>query len=136
MHRLAITQSFFIYRYKKVMNRMQPAFGQASSTEESETARKLDTFAWAAFFIWVGIAMLAELPWGWFLLGVGVLILAVQLVRLQINMKIEGFWVACGAVFLAGGLWKLLALPWPLAPILLILLGVALIGKAIVGVKR
>jgi hypothetical protein len=76
------------------------------------------------------------LPWGWFLLGVGVLILATQLVRWLMDMKIEGFWIACGAVFLAGALWTLVDLPWPLAPILLILLGVVLLGKAITGLGR
>jgi xanthosine utilization system XapX-like protein len=52
------------------------------------------------------------------------------------DMKIEGFWIACGAVFLAGALWTLVDLPWPLAPILLILLGVVLLGKAITGLGR
>jgi hypothetical protein len=118
------------------MSSTQPAFGQGSSAEKSAPARQLDSVAWAVFFIWVGIAMLAEVPWGWFLLGVGVLIVVAQFARWQMGMKIEGFWVACGAVFLAGGLWQLLNLPWPLAPILLILLGVALLGKAVIGVGR
>ncbi len=118
------------------MNSVQVAFGQGSSAEKSEPARKLDSIAWAVFFIWIGIAMLAGLPWGWFFLGVGLLILATQLVRWQMDMEIEGFWVACGVVFLAGGLWGLLNLPWPLAPILLILLGVTLLGRAVIGVSR
>jgi hypothetical protein len=109
------------------MNNTQPA---------SEKSEKIGSIAWAVFFIWVGIAMLAEVPWGWFLLGVGVLILAAQLVLWQMSLKFEGFWIACGLVFVAGGVWTLLQLPWPLAPILLILLGVALLGKTIVGAKR
>jgi hypothetical protein len=92
--------------------------------------------AWATFFLWIGIVMLANVSWGWFLLGVGILTLAIQSARWQMNMKIEGFWVACGAVFLAGGLWTLLNLPWPFVPILLILLGVALLGKTVIDVRR
>ncbi len=106
---------------------------QQPATDKSE---KIGSVAWAIFFIWAGIAILANVPWGWFLLGVGVLILATQLVRLLMGMKIEGFWVACGLVFLAGGLWTLLDLPWPLAPILLILLGIVLLGKAVTGFRR
>lgn len=117
-------------------NGTQTALSHGSSTEMSERARQLDSVAWAVFFIWVGIAMLAQLPWGWFLVGVSVIILAVQIARWQMDMKIEGFWIACGTVLLAGGLWNLLDLPWPLAPILLILLGVALLGKAVVAVRR
>jgi hypothetical protein len=70
-------------------------------------------------------------PWGWFLLGVGIIALTAQIVRWLLNMKIEIFWAACGVVLVAGGLWTLLNLPWPLAPVLLILLGLALLGRTI-----
>lgn len=62
--------------------------------------------------------------------------MAEQLVLWQMGVETEGFWLACGAVFLAGGLWTLLGLPWPFAPILVILLGVAILGGTIVGVGR
>jgi len=53
------------------------------------------------------------------------------------NIKIEGFWVTWGAVFLIGGLWTVLNLAsWPLAPIVLILLGVVLLAKAIMNIRR
>jgi len=118
------------------MTSTQAAFGPRSSTETSDHARQLDSVAWAVFFIWVGIAMLADVPWGWFLLGVGALILTAEFARWQMDLKLSGFWIACGTVFLAGGLWILLDLPWPLAPILIILLGVVLLGKTVVGVRR
>jgi hypothetical protein len=122
---------------KRAMNSMQPASRQGSSTEKSGLTRHLDTIAWAAFFIWIGIAMLVAIPWGWFLVGLGILILAMQLTRLQMNIKIEGFWVAYGAVFLTGGLWTVLNLSsWPLAPIVLILLGAVLLSKAIISIRR
>src|ERR1700746_1121353 len=119
------------------MNSTQPASGQGLSTGKSDLARHLDSIAWAAFFIWIGIAMLVAMSWGWFLVGLGILILTAQLARLQMNIKIEGFWVACGAVFLIGGLWTVLNLSsWPLAPIVLILLGVVVLGKGIIGIRR
>jgi hypothetical protein len=100
------------------------------------TSEKIGSIAWAVFFLWAGIALLANLPWGWFLLGVGILILAGQIARWLMDMKIEGFWATCGVVLLAGGVWTLLNLPWPLAPILLILLGVVLLGKAVTSFGR
>ena len=119
------------------MNSTQPTSGQGSSTEKSELTRHLDAIAWGAFFIWIGIAMLLAISWGWFLVGLGILILATQLARLQMNIKIEGFWVTWGAVFLIGGLWTVLNLAsWPLAPIVLILLGVVLLAKAIMNIRR
>jgi hypothetical protein len=113
------------------MNSPQSAFDQASPDETSGLARRLEAGAWAVFFIWAGISMLAGVPWGWFFVGVGVLTLVAQFARRQMDMKIEGFWVACGTVFLASGVWELLAIPWSLAPVLLILLGVVLFWKAV-----
>ncbi len=118
------------------MSSTQASLGQASSNEKSERARQIDSVAWSIFFIWVGVVMLVHMPWGWFLIGVAVLILATQSARWQMGLAIEGFWAVCGLVFFAGGLWSLLDLPWPLAPILLILLGVVLLGKAIGAVRR
>jgi hypothetical protein len=121
----------------RAMNRTQPASGQGSSTEKSELTRHLDSIAWAAFFVWIGIAMLLAISWGWFLVGLGIIILAAQLARSQMNIKVEGFWVAWGAVVLIGGLWTVLNLAsWPLVPIVLILLGVVLLSKAIISIRR
>ncbi len=113
------------------MDSTQASLSQSSSSEASERARQIGGIAWAVFFIWIGAAMLAEIPWGWFLVGVATVILAAQFARWQLGMAVEGFWVACGAVFLAGGLWNILELPWPLAPLLLIAFGLVLLGKVI-----
>jgi hypothetical protein len=96
----------------------------------------LDHIAWAIFFIWVGLALLVDLPWGWFFLGVAVLILTVQFARWQMDAPVEGFWAACGLVLLLGALWELVGISWPLLPALLILLGVVLLGKVIIGIGR
>ncbi len=117
------------------MTSTRSTFDPTLPVEASGPARYLDSVVWAVLFLWVGVAMLAELPWGWFLVGVGVLILAAQFARKQMDAKIEGFWVASGIVFLAGGLWNLFAMPWPLAPILLVLLGAVMLGKIVIGAK-
>ena len=116
-------------------NSTLPTSGQGSRGGRGERARQLDAIAWAVFFIWAGIAMLM-MPWGWFLLGVGVIILAAQFARWQIDLNIDRFWLACGAVIFVGGLWTLLDLPWSLGPILLILLGVVLLVKTAIGFCR
>lgn len=38
--------------------------------------RRIDAIGWGLFFIWIGIAVLADVGWGIGLIGVGVLILA------------------------------------------------------------
>jgi hypothetical protein len=104
---------------------------QEPSDKSSERARQIDSAAWAVFFIWVGATMLAHVPWGWFLIGVGALILGAQICRWQMGLVVDGFGVACGVIFLAGGAWELLALRWPLAPVLLIVLGGYLLWKTV-----
>lgn len=97
-----------------------PTAGEALS-------QKLDTVGWALFFIWVGVAVLADVGWGWGMLGVAAIILGETVVRRLWDLKVEGFWIVVGLMFLAGGLWELFQVPWPLAPILLIACGLAVL---------
>ena len=99
------------------------------SSDPRDISRQIDSGAWAVFFIWLGIVMLAGLSWAWFLIGVGVLILGGQLIRRQRNLNVETFGVVVGLIILAAGIWDLLALPLPLMPIILIALGGYLLWK-------
>jgi hypothetical protein len=119
------------------MNKTQPTSAQGSSTEETKFTGHLDSMARAVFSIWIGVAMLVAISWGWFLVGLGILILAAQLARSQMNINIEGFRVAWGALFLVGGLWTVLNIgSLPLAAMVFILLGTVLLGKAIISIRR
>ena len=113
---------------------------QAKRTEPSRTAEerhelsvKLDSVGWALFFIWVGIAFLADVGWGWGLFGVAVIILAEAAVRRYLALKVEGFWLVCGLIFLVGGLWELFQVLWPLVTILLIFCGLVVLWGAVSG---
>lgn len=101
------------------------------SHDAPDPHRQIDSAAWAVFFIWLGVVMLAGLPWGWFLVGVGVLILGAQMVRTQRSLKVDRFGVVIGVIILAAGLWDLLALPLPLMPMILIVLGGYLLWKTL-----
>lgn len=118
------------------MDSTQQVMDRRSPAEKAGHTRQIDRVAWAALLIWSGIVMLAEVSWSWFFVGLAIIIFGSQLARRQVGASIEPFWVACAAVFLVGGLWKLLELSWPLTPILLILLGVALLGKTVVSLVR
>ncbi len=115
------------------LNAAQPYLPQPEglSVEDRERSRHADAVAWGIFFIWVGVSMLAHLSWGWFLIGAGVLVMGAQISRWWTGLRVDRFWIACGAVFLAGGAWELLAIPWPLFPILLVLFGLTLLWKAV-----
>ncbi len=100
-------------------------------TESHEIAKKLDAASWGAFFLWVGIALLLEVGWGVGLLGIGLITLAGQAARRYFNLKLEGFWVVVGVLFLVGGVGAQYNLNLHMGPIVLIAAGVALLISAI-----
>lgn len=102
----------------------------AASLTKAELAKRLDAAGWGLFFVWVGIALLADLGWGVGLLGVGVITLAEQALRRYFGIAVEGFWAVVGILFLAGGVWELAAVPFSMAPFLLIVAGIAVLASA------
>ncbi len=94
-------------------------------------AHKLEAAAWGLFFVWVGVALIANIGWGVGLLGVGVIALVAQVARRSFGLAVERFWVVVGLLFVLGGLWELLGLQLNLVPVLLILAGVALLSLAL-----
>jgi hypothetical protein len=54
---------------------------EIKACQRKKRHRKLDTVGCGLFFIWVGIAILANLGWGIGLIGVGLIILAMLAAR-------------------------------------------------------
>ncbi len=112
------------------------------NTQELETAqmkkmeRRLDALGWGLFFIWIGIAFLADVGWGWGLLGIGIIILGGQGTRTYSGLKLEGFGVVVGSLFFLGGIWELFNVKFDLTPIICIAAGVALLVSVLVGKAR
>lgn len=95
--------------------------------EHNDRVRKLDAVGWSLFFIWVGVAWIADLGFGVGLLGVAVIILGMQALRRVLGIGLEIFWIVVGIGFGIGGLWKYFDVQTPLAPIILIVAGIALL---------
>ncbi|KPL01172.1 MAG: hypothetical protein AMJ91_01045 [candidate division Zixibacteria bacterium SM23_73_3] len=106
---------------------------EAEMTNSHHLGKKLDAVGWGLFFIWVGIAFLANLGYGVGLLGVGVITLGGQVARKCFNLRLEGFWVVVGLLFVLGGLWELFEPKVSLVPILLIVVGLVWLLSAIRG---
>ena len=113
------------------MSTTQSPLIDSPNPSNRDHARQIDSAMWAVFFIWVGVVMLAGLPWAWFLVGVGGLFVGAQIVRQQRGLKVELFGVIVGLIMLAAGAWDLFALPLPLMPIILIVLGGYLLWKTV-----
>jgi hypothetical protein len=105
-------------------------------TKRGSLNKKLDAAAWGLFFIWTGIAFLADVGWGAGLLGVGIITLGAQVARRYFALKLEGFWVVVGFLFMVGGIWELFRVQIGLVPILCIIAGFALLVSIFVGRAR
>jgi hypothetical protein len=82
---------------------------------------------WALFLIWIGIAFLGNFEIGISLVGIGVITLGMQIFRALSQVRVEGFWIVVGILFLVGGFWELFKPDLPLVPVLLIIAGLLLL---------
>jgi hypothetical protein len=105
-----------------------------SSESEHEIASNLDTVGWGAFFVWVGIAFLADVGWGPGLFGVAIIMFAVQAGRKYFDLRVEWFALLLAAVLAVSGIARWLdltavtaSLPAFILPLMFIAVGVAIL---------
>jgi hypothetical protein len=108
----------------------------AADIADRSVEKRVEAGAWGAVFVWIGIALLAHVSWDAGLIGVGVAILAAQLARRAFGIKVEGFWVAVGCLFVVGGVWGLVQVRVGLVPVLCIIAGLALFVRAVAGRRQ
>ncbi len=105
--------------------------------------RSLDTIAWAAFFLWWGMTELfSSLPTGIGAIGIGIILLGLNLARWSKGIPTSGFTTVLGILALVLGILELaasiLSLPFdlPVFAILLITLGLLLLGGELLRLNR
>ncbi len=103
------------------------------TTERVQAAKMLEVVGWGLFFMWMGISFLLKFHIAVGLLGVAVITLGTQIARKFKGLKLEGFWIIVGLLFLLGGIWELLIPKIDLVPILLIIVGAVLLGSIFLG---
>lgn len=97
--------------------------------------RDFDTMAWGAFFIWWGITEMVQFPEGTGAVGIGLILLGLNVARSLNGLPTNGFTLTLGILALAwGGLelaGSILQLPFelPVFAIVLIVLGVILLVR-------
>jgi hypothetical protein len=141
-HEIEATVSQNVFKGGSIGNHERPDeqitkhAGQEKTFKRHHLAKKLDAVGWGLFFIWVGIAFLADLGMGVGLLGVGVITLGGRVARRYYNLNMEGFWVVVGFLVVVGGLWTIFEARVALVPLLLIVAGLAVLVSAFWGKAR
>jgi hypothetical protein len=102
--------------------------------------RNFEAIAWGALFIWWGITeLVASLPEGTGMVGIGLILIGVNVARSLSGVPISRFSITLGILALVWGglemMGVLLSLPFeiPIFPILLIILGVIILAPALTG---
>ena len=96
-------------------------------------SKRIATVGWGLFLVWIGIAMLAALPGGAGLLGIGVVALGIQAARAFFSLPLEGSWVVGGVIFTATGFVKMAGTNVPVLPLLLVAAGIFAVFLGIRG---
>jgi hypothetical protein len=98
--------------------------------------RTVDTLGWGVFFIWLGVAVLANVGWNMGLFGVGLIMLGVQLARKYFEQTVDWFGLTLGLCLTVGGALRILGIDWNrpplptwLVPVLFIAAGVAVLAS-------
>ncbi len=110
----------------------QPPVEEEHGRQRRRTNDQLEAIGWGLFFVWVGVAALADVGWGAWLIGVGVITLGGEIAHQAVGgIKLDIFWTIVGLLFLLGGIWVLFDIRVELIPILVIAAGVAVILSAL-----
>ena len=101
--------------------------------DAGDTAKRLDQIGWGIFLVMIGtIWLVPAVPSGTWLIGTGILLLALNAIRSRLGIPWSGFWVAIGVIALTAGLGDVAGVKLPLFPICLVIIGAALILKPLV----
>ena len=91
---------------------------------------RLESIAWALFLIMLGVLWLfpeGRFPEDTWLLGVGAILLLLNMVRYLYRIKMSTFTIILGIIALAAGLDDYIGFELPIIPILVITVGVIII---------
>ena len=99
----------------------------------STFGRSIDAIGWALFFIWVGVALLANLSWTVSLVGTAAIILGVQGTLLIRRERLDVFMAAVGIVLLIGVVADEYGSPLSLFPALLVVIGITMLADTLRG---
>lgn len=94
--------------------------------------QRLDALGWGLFLIMIGGLWLAPEGWvpeGTWLIGTGIIILGLMLIRYVNGIRVNGFWLVVGLIALGFGMSDVFGLDVPVFPILLIIIGIHILLK-------
>ncbi|MBC8367735.1 hypothetical protein H8E52_10025 [bacterium] len=106
--------------------------------DESRRGARIEKSGWALFLIMVGVLWMApdgSFPEGLWLIGSGVILLAVQLFRGLFGLTVSGGTLILGILALGLGFGDMFGFSIPVFPALLVLLGIYMLFELLFKVR-
>jgi len=97
--------------------------------------KRIENISWGVFLVMVGCIWLVPdryVPQGTWLIGTGIILLGLNLIRFIKGIRMSGFTLLLGAIALISGVADLFFVDLPLFPILLILIGANILIKPLI----
>lgn len=115
-----------------------PLSSHAARPARADHAKSLDDIGWGLFLLMTGALWLfaSVVPSGAWLVGTGVLLLALNAVRYLRGLELNVVTLVLGALALAGGLTELAHVRIPLLALALVAIGIALLLKPLLKARR
>jgi cytosine/uracil/thiamine/allantoin permease len=94
--------------------------------------KRLETMSWGLFLIMLGgFALMKDVPPGTWLIGAGLIMLGLNAARLLLGIRASGFTIILGTIALLSGIGSVYGIDIPVGPLLIILIGLAIIVRAL-----
>ena len=111
-------------------------------SETKKLNQHYETITWGALFLWVGVRdLLPGLPVGTGLLGIGLILLSLNLVRHLSHIPLNRVSTAIGGVAVLIGVaeifraWQGIQVELPLFSVLLVMIGAGFLAQSLTGSK-
>ncbi len=106
-----------------------------ATNERKRLSGRLDDVGWALLFLMSG-AVLAipgiPHPWAAWFLGVGAILIAVNLARYAAGLRVSVLVTGCGAIAAATGVGAYVGIDLPILALVLLLIGVVILAEPLV----
>ncbi len=112
---------------------METRIGDRILTDKFSSAGRVDAAGWGLFCIWIGTALYMHVGTGATLLGIGIIIVATQVVLKCAGHTTDRFRATIGFLFVTAGVWNLFAIKIELFPFLCIAAGAIFLIATMTG---
>lgn len=100
------------------------------NAQKQHLNKQLEAIAWGLFLVMLGCLWLIpseQVPEGAWLIGVGIIMLGLNLARYLYGIKLSGFTVILGIIALTLGIGSVFGVDLPIFPILIIIWGLSVV---------